>query len=472
MLEEQLVPCWKTVVDTIQEGIMIVDDGGTIVAVNKALTELTGFAAEELVGTSCATLNCASCQAKRNRSGQHWCLLFDQGLMNRQRCALQRRDGSPVQVLKNASLLRNNLGQVIGAVETLTDISGLVERDTAIEAFRRELSGRDTFHGMVGRSAAMQRVYDLIDNAADSDAPLAIYGESGTGKELVAQAVHERSKRRNGPYVKVNCAALNEALLESELFGHVRGAFTGAHQGRIGRFEAANGGSIFLDEIGDLPMVTQVKLLRVLEEKVIERVGDNRPIPVDVRIITATNRPIETMVAEGSLRQDLYYRINVIPVNTPPLRERIEDVPLLAESFFRTLQLKSGKDIRGIGRQSMDLLIAYSWPGNIRELRSTFEYAFVTCQGKTIIPEDLPPTLHRQDRTGNKSGERHSEHVPVAGQDRLKQELIAALQQAEGNQSKAAELLGVSRVTVWNRMKRYGVHSVRQITEEKTVQSF
>ena len=470
MLEEQLAPYWKTVVDTIQEGIMIVDDGGTIVAVNKALAELTGFAAEELVGKSCATLNCASCHAKRNQSGQHWCLLFDQGLMNRQRCALQRRDGSLVQVLKNASVLRNSLGKVIGAVETLTDISGLVERDTAIEAFRRELSGRDTFHGMVGRSAAMQRVYDLIENAADSDAPLAIYGESGTGKELVAKAVHERGKRRNGPYVKVNCAALNEALLESELFGHVRGAFTGAHQGRIGRFEAANGGSIFLDEIGDLPMVTQVKLLRVLEEKVIERVGDNHPVPVDVRIVTATNRTIETMVREGSFRQDLYYRINVIPVTIPPLRERIEDVPLLAESFFRTLQLKSGKDIRGIGRRAMDLLMAYSWPGNVRELRSTFEYAFVTCQGTTIEPEDLPQALHRENHIGINAGDKHPERVP-AGHDRHKQELIEALRRADGNQSKAAEILGISRVTIWNRMKRYGLRSVRQVTDERAVWS-
>lgn len=315
--------------------------------------------------------------------------------MNKQRCAVLRRDGQYVQVLKNASVLRNDAGVVIGAVETLTDITGLLERDTTIEAFRRELSGRDTFHDMVGRSPAMQRVYDLIDNAADSDAPLAISGESGTGKELVAKAVHERGKRRDQPYVKVNCAALNEALLESELFGHVRGAFAGAHQGRTGRFEAANGGSLFLDEVGDLPMLTQVKLLRVLEEKVIERVGDNQPVPVDVRIITATNRNLEAMVREGSFRQDLYYRINVIPVPIPPLRARTLDVPLLAETFFRAQQLKSGKNIRTISSQAMALLMTYSWPGNVRELRSTLEYAFVTCQTTSIRPADLPaPVLH------------------------------------------------------------------------------
>jgi PAS domain S-box-containing protein len=465
MQKHALKTYWKAVVDTIQEGVMIVDPGGVIVAVNQALTDLTGFAADELIGQSCATLNCATCRAARDREGRHWCSLFEQGRMNRQRCAVLRRDGRYVQVLKNASVLKNEDGEVIGGVETLTDISELLERETAIEAFRRELSGRDTFHGMVGRSPGMQRVYDLIDNAADSDAPLVITGESGTGKELVARAVHERGKRRDQPYIKVNCAALNEALLESELFGHVRGAFTGAHQGRIGRFEAASGGSIFLDEIGDLPMLTQVKLLRVLEEKVIERVGDNRPLPVDVRIITATNRHLDVMVEEGSFRRDLYYRINVIPVIVPPLRERIEDVPLLAESFFRTLQLKSGKDIRAISRPAMDLLMAHSWPGNVRELRSTFEYAFVTCQTASIQPEDLPASIGQAQQASPGPRPRARRHQPSDREQQQKQELIEALQQAEGNQSRAADILGVSRVTVWHRMKRYGVRAVRRVTD-------
>lgn len=464
MLEEGLKEYWETVVDTIQEGVMIVDTRGAIVFVNKALTELTGFAPNELIGRSCATLNCASCRKKRNGEGEHWCSLFDQGLMNKQRCAILRQDGNYVQVLKNASVLRDSRGQVIGAVETLTDISGLLERDTAIEAFRRELNGRDTFHGMVGKSTAMQRVYDLIDNAADSDAPLAISGESGTGKELVARAVHERGKRHSGPYIKVNCAALSEALLESELFGHVRGAFTGAHQGRIGRFEAAAGGSIFLDEIGDLPLMIQVKLLRVLEEKVVERVGDHQPIPIDVRIITATNRNLLEMVDEGSFRQDLFYRIHVIPVTISPLRERLEDVPPLAESFFRTLQLKSGKDIRGIGKRAMDLLMSYSWPGNVRELRSTFEYAFVTCQGPTIKADDLPPCIHRGELVPM-SPPATKTTIELGDKEEIRRsELLDALKAADGNQSLAAKLLGISRVTVWNRMKRYGLRSVRQVT--------
>jgi len=212
-------------------------------------------------------------------------------------------------------------------------------------------------------------------------------------------------------------------------------------------------------------MLTQVKLLRVLEEKVIERVGDNQSVPVDVRIITATNRNLEAMVREGSFRQDLFYRVNVIPVRIPPLRERREDVPLLAESFFRTLQLKSGKDIHNISRPAMDLLMAYAWPGNVRELRSTFEYAFVTCQTTSIAPEDLPSSLSQTLPKVGEQGRTTARNPSENRQERKKQELIAALQKAEGNQSRAADILGISRVTVWNRMKRYGVKAVRWVEE-------
>ena len=449
---------WKTVVDTIQEGVMIVNPEGTIVTVNKAFERLTGYGLDELIGNSCTTLNCNACKLQRAGDREHWCTLFRNGLLKKQRCVLMRKDASYVHILKNAKVLRDEKGKVLGAVETMTDISELIERDTTIEAFKRELSDRDTFHGIVGISASMQRIFDLINNAANSDAPLLVLGESGTGKELVSQAVHECSNRRNGPYIKVNCASLNESLLESELFGHVKGAFTGAHQNRKGRFEAADKGSIFLDEIGDLPMSTQVKLLRVLEEKVIERVGDNIPIPIDVRIISATNRDLPEMVHMGTFREDLYYRINVIPLTIPPVRERISDIPLLAESFFRKLQLKSGKNIQSISSRAMDLLMAYSWPGNVRELRSTFEYAFVTCQGSAIEPKDLPPSVQlAQTAEREVQAIRKVRKPELRGDERRKRELIEALQQTNGNQTRAAEILGISRVTVWNRMKRYGI---------------
>jgi transcriptional regulator with PAS, ATPase and Fis domain len=337
-------------------------------------------------------------------------------------------------------------------VETVTDITDIVEKDNQIAAFRRELQSENGFHGILGVSEPMQQVFGLITNAAQSDAPVIIFGESGTGKELVAKAIHDNSLRLSNPYVKVNCASLNEALLESELFGHVKGAYTGAIRSRAGRFEAAHKGSIFLDEIGDLPVLTQVKLLRVLEEKVIERVGDNQPIPVNVRIISATNKNLKGQVEQGLFREDLFYRINVIPIHVPPLRERIEDIPILAEAFFRRIRLKTDKKINGISNDAMRILMAYSWPGNVRELRSTFEYAFVTCQNSVIQPYHLPPSIYGEGKT-----EKTVKKIPFNKHEMKKRRLIEALEKSNGNQSLAAELLGVSRVTVWNQMKRFNV---------------
>jgi len=285
-----------------------------------------------------------------------------------------------------------------------------------------------------------------------------IFGESGTGKELVASAIHKMSGRKRKPLVKVNCAALTESLLESELFGHVKGAFTGAMRGREGRFEAARGGDIFLDEIGDLPLTIQVKLLRVLEEKVIERVGDNRSIAVDVRIITATNRNLKKLVEQGSFRKDLFYRINVIPITVAPLRERVGDIPLLAEYFFRRIQLKNDKNIQGMTKEAIEQLMTYFWPGNVRELKSAFEYAFVTCQEPMIQPYHFPPDIYQ----GSKPL-KTMKKAPLNRGEKKKKELIDALEQTGGNQSRAAEILGVTRVTVWNRMKRYGITAQRRI---------
>jgi transcriptional regulator with PAS, ATPase and Fis domain len=280
-----------------------------------------------------------------------------------------------------------------------------------------------------------------------------IFGESGTGKELVARAIHEAGNRSQKPFVKVNCAALNESLLESELFGHVKGAFTGAIREREGRFEAAHGGNIFLDEIGDLPLATQVKLLRVLEEKIVERVGDNRPIRVDVRIISATNRNLSRLIETGSFREDFFYRINVIPIWMPSLRERREDIPLLAESFFRRVQMKSGKPVQSIGRAALDALVNYNWPGNVRELRSCFEYAVVACPGPSIEPEHLPAQLQKAPRV-------MAEPRPVLAslEEMKKQRLVNALRESGGNQSDAARRLGISRTSVWNQMKRFRVN--------------
>jgi len=274
----------------------------------------------------------------------------------------------------------------------------------------------------------------------------------------VSKAIHEIGERSQNHFVKVNCASLTESLLESELFGHVRGAYTGAYKDRVGRFESAHEGDIFLDEIGDLPMSTQVKLLRVLEEKTIERVGDSTPIPVDVRIISATNKNLAQLVDQGLFRKDFYFRINVIPIHLPLLRERVEDIPFLAEAFFRKMKLKSGKEIQGISKDAMETLMSYAWPGNVRELKSAFEYAFVTCQDAMIQAAHFPSTI---SQTGKQP--RSVKSLSINMQEIEKRELVEALKKARGNKSKAAEYLGVSRVTVWNRMKRFNVDTPRQV---------
>lgn len=458
MLDQELDLYWKTVVNTIHDGIMIVNTRGAIVTVNRAFEAMTGYRREELVGKPCDLLDCDACVHQLRRHGEHWCELFRQGEMRTRKCTVRRKDGRRIHAVRNAALLKDAEGKIIGAVGTLTDISELMEKDQQIEAYRRELRAGDGFHGIIGASPAMRRVFDLIENAARSDAPVILYGESGTGKELVSQAIHDIGERKDGPFVKVNCASLTDSLLESELFGHVRGAYTGAVQDRTGRFEMAAGGDLFLDEIGDVPVATQVKLLRVLEQKVIERVGSSRPVPVDVRIITATNRDLPRLAEQGRFRQDLFYRINVIPIQLPPLRDRIEDIPLLSEAFFRKVRLKSEKDVEGISNEAMDALMGYAWPGNVRELKSAFEYAFVACHETLVRPYHLPQEIYRGKHPLSQ-GKRRSFNL----KEIEKQELLEALEKTGGNQSQAAALLGVSRVTVYNRMKRFGLQARRTV---------
>ena len=447
---------WKTVVDTIQDGIMIVNLEGVVVSVNRAFEEITGYAGEEIVGQSCHLLNCSNCEIVRNKGSRHWCAMFERGYLKKQKCLLVRKDGRAVNTVKNASVLKDAEGNIIGAVETITDVSDLTRKEIQIELYRREMDATDRFHDMIGTSASMRKVFDLIANAAQSHAPVIIYGESGTGKEMVARAIHEESQRQHKPYIKVNCAALNDALLESELFGHTKGAYTGAYCDREGRFEAAHRGSIFLDEIGELSMSTQVKLLRVLEEKVLERVGEHRQIKVDVRIISATNRNLPHLVSQGEFRTDFFYRINVIPIQVPPLRERTEDIPLLTRSFFNRILIKSGKQLRGISSKTMDLLMQYQWPGNVRELRSAMEFAFVTTShGDVIGPESLPQSiLAHEDNDQTNPGS------SLNLNDLKKQRLIKALQDAGGNQSETARLLGISRTSVWNQLRKYQINPV------------
>jgi PAS domain S-box-containing protein len=431
---------------------MVIDPEGNILAMNPAAERLTGYSADELVGQNCRTLNCTGCELYGRGSGKEWCSLYEKGSVTAKKCLISRKDRRALHVVKNASVLKDSEGQLIGAVETFTDISEIVRQQQEILTLRKSCRLEEEHHGLLGESLPMQRLFELIENVAQTDAPVLIHGQSGTGKELVARAIHEESPRKDKPFIKVNCAALNENLLESELFGHEKGSYTGADRTRIGRFEAAHEGTIFLDEIGDIPLGTQVKLLRVVEEKEIERVGDHKPIPVDVRIISATNKDLENLIAQNLFREDLFFRINVFPLKCPSLLERLDDIHLIVQSFIEQNAAKSNKKIVGLTPDAMEILFTYSWPGNIRELRNAIEYAFVLCSGNWIGVEHLPPKI----TAGGKRTLTRPHQSAVSSEEERKR-LIDALRQVGGNQSKAARLLGVSRVTVWKRIKKYGI---------------
>jgi len=382
---------WKTIVDTLQDGVMVVDPGGRVIALNPAAERMTGYKAEELIGQSCRMLDCTGCEIYGKGLAKNWCGLFVKGNVTAKKCLITNKEKRSVNVIKNATILYDENRNVIGAVETLTDMSALVSQQAEISQLRKSLHMDDGFHGLIGKSPVMQNLFELIENVALSDAPVMISGESGTGKELVARAIHDASDRREKPFIKVNCSALNENLLESELFGHVKGAYTGAEKTRIGRFEAAHGGTIFLDEIGDISPAIQIKLLRTLEEKEIERVGDHLPIKVDVRVVSATNKNLEALIRQDLFRDDLYFRINVFPINCPPLKDRLEDIPIIVRNFIRVNNEKSGKKILGMTPEAIEKITAYAWPGNVRELRNAIEYAFVLCPSGGIGVDHLPP---------------------------------------------------------------------------------
>jgi PAS domain S-box-containing protein len=444
---------WKTIIDTLKEGLLVVSPEGVIVAVNPAAEALTGYRADELIGKSCRILDCTGCEIFGRGPGEKWCRLFEQGVVKAKKCLITDKNRRSVSVIKNATVLRDPLGRLIGAVETLSDISDIVRQQEEIRALRRSLDQNEGFYGILGRSPAMQQLFEMVESVAQSEAPVMIYGQSGTGKEMVARAIHRASPRAEGPFIKVNCAALNENLLESELFGHVKGAYTGASHTRVGRFEAASGGSLFLDEIGDIPPATQIKLLRVLEEKEIERVGDHTPVRVDVRIISATHKNIEELIRRGVFREDLFFRINVFPLSIPSLKERLDDLPIIIEQFIEQHNSKSGKTIIGLAPDAAALLAAYRWPGNVRELRNAVEYAMVLCPGGEIGARHLPPRITAAEACP----------PPAALSLNEREELIRILRQTDGNQSAAARLLGVSRVTIWKRMKQHGINPIRDV---------
>jgi len=347
-----------------------------------------------------------------------------------------------------------SMAQLIVRLNSVCSARLLLEQNVRLQ---EQLEQRHSFANIIGKSKPMQEVFELIRLVADSDASVLVHGESGTGKEMVASAVHFNSRRRAKPYVRVSCASLPESLIESELFGYERGAFTGASERRIGRFEAASGGTLFLDEIGDLPLAFQVKLLRALQERKIERLGSNRPIAVDVRIVSASQRPLEEEIRSGRFREDLYFRIHTVVIHLPPLRDRREDIPLLVQSFLREFADARQRQIEGVTDEVMELFENHPWPGNVRELRNVIERAVLFCKGDRIVVDDLPGSLRGEggDRPPRPSAPVRSLHQAV--EEAEVEAIKAALATTQGRRAEAAELLGISRKTLWEKIRLYEI---------------
>ncbi len=434
------------VFETMRDGLMIVDKDGNILFFNRAAEEITGYRKEEVSGKQCTILDSDTCVVLTEEGKRKSCSIFKTGVIQNKKCRIRSGDGRAVYLLKNATVLNDENGEMIGAVETMTDITSLYMKEVELEELKLELRKEYWFMGLLGKSAPMQKLFEQIRNAAVSEAPVLICGESGTGKNLVAQAIHALSRRKEGPFVAMNCGALNDYLLESELFGHKKGSFTGAVNDRMGRFEAAHDGSIFLDEIGDMPKMMQVKLLRVLEEKVVERVGDHRPVAVNIRLISATNKDLNALVNSDIFREDLLYRINSILIKVPPLRNRAEDIPVITFHYLKKISHINNKDIRRISPEAMEIIANYGWPGNVRQLINAIEHSAITCKGDTIEVADLPDYIFYEKKTTEENG-----------QDVDRQKLQSALALCKGNRTLTAKHLGISRVTLWKRLKEYGI---------------
>jgi two-component system response regulator HydG len=442
------------IVETLVVGIFTVDAQGRFVAWNPGAEHITGYLAKDLIGQPCALLEGPNCKGFAALAD----LLRDGSAPTRgmcqQECKLLSKDGREVYIHGSIRKLLDPLGQVAGAVGCFMDISAVVHANEKIQVLQQQAATGFAFEELIGNSPPMRNVFRQLKLAADSDVTVLITGESGTGKELAARAIHRQSARAKRPFMAINCAAIPENLLESELFGYVKGSFTGATSDRAGLFEVAQGGTLFLDEIGDVSPAIQVKLLRVLEEREIRRLGQSQTRPVDVRLITATHRDLMQLINVEKIREDFYYRIHVFAVRLPALRERPEDIPLLVEYFISQLGQQRSADapaISGIARDTLDVLCEYSWPGNVRELRNAIEHASVLASGDRISYFDLPPEVRGV-----------SPNLPTTDgltreQVQEKERIVQALRQAAGNRTKAASVLGTSRVTLWKKISRYGI---------------
>jgi PAS domain S-box-containing protein len=428
------------ILDSIADGVFTIDLDWRVTSFNAAAERITGIPREEAVGKFCAEVFRAtvceeSCVLRRTmESGSQ--------IVNEE-ISIVRSDGETIPVSISTALLRDEGGDVVGGVETFRDLS-------LIKELRRELSASHTFHDIISKNHRMQGLFDIMPDLAESESTVLIVGDSGTGKELFARAIHDLSSRSEGPIVTVNCGALPDTLLEAELFGYREGAFTDARKDKPGRFAMAEGGTIFLDEIGDVSPATQVKLLRVLQERVYEPLGATESVNADVRVIAATNRDLEEMVEEGTFRRDLYYRINVVRLRIPPLRERREDIPLLVDHFIGRFNRLRGRSLPGVTAEVMSLLMGHDFPGNIRELENIIEHAFVLCRSGMIGVRHLPEILRPH---GGAGAQEDSGSLPEL-EGRF---ILEALKRNGWSREATARELGMHKTTLWRKIRRLGL---------------
>lgn len=429
------------ILDSINEGVFTVGMDWRITAFNHAAEQITGVRRADAIGKPCcevfrANICEGSCGLKKTME-------TGKPVVNMTAHIVTSRGGHiPIRI--STAIMKDEAGRTIGGVETFQDLS-------QVEQLQKELQSRYTFEDIVGRSPAMMRLFEILPQIAASSSTVLIEGPSGTGKELFARAIHNLSPRRKKPFVAVNCAALPDTLLESELFGHKAGAFTDAKRDKPGRFALADGGTIFLDEIGDVSPAMQVRLLRVLQERLIEPLGGVRPAPVDVRVIAATNKDLARLARAGGFREDLFYRVRVIHLKLPGLRQRREDIPLLIDHLIAKFNRLQGKDISGVSGQVLARLMDHDYPGNVRELENIIEQAFVLCRGNLIEPHHLPPELRPAGMTA--SGE--LEAMSLATME--KHLIVEALRRHSGNRKRAAGDLGINTCTLYRKIKTLGI---------------
>ena len=450
----------SSILSSLSEAVITVDRDHRISSFNRSAERLFGISTDEALGKDCRHVLRASFGP-----AQHDCPMGDLTEGGKPRSdvdgTLVRADGRIVPVSASWSFFEDDAGQRLGFVISFRSFE-------EIERLAEERKGKFPLHDIVGKTPRIRQIFDLIHMVKDTDSTVLITGESGTGKGLFARAIHDLSPRRERPFVKVNCAALTETLLESELFGHVKGAFTGAIADKVGRFEAADGGTIFLDEIGEISPSLQVKLLRVLQDREFERVGSSRTQRVDIRVIAATNRDLKTALASGQFRGDLYYRLNVIPIAVPPLRERREDLPLLVGHVLKRLKRRGMERVKAVSPEAMRCFLEYPWPGNIRELENVLERGMVCARGRVLSVEDLPEEVleHCRPRrevpiaihpAGETAGNPPIELPGGDGEEGERGSLVRALEDHRWSRKEAAAALGIDRTTLWRKMKRLGL---------------